>query len=75
VATRTTYDCDLCSNPIESGRTRIEVTIGTLAGMPTDIGTGRPAIDLCTQCNDELATYLTERRNPAPSREARTTPN
>ena len=61
MAACTTYHCDICGQPIESGRTRIEVTIGNLAGTPTDISTGRIAADLCPGCRDWLARRLTNR--------------
>jgi hypothetical protein len=56
----TAYRCDVCQTRIESGRTRIEVMVGTLAGMPIDLGTGRTAVDLCTECRDRLGGHLAE---------------
>lgn len=64
MATHTSYECDLCTHPIEFNRTRLEVTVGVLAGLPIDIGVGRTVIDLCPGCKDALATYLADRRTP-----------
>lgn len=73
MAACTTYRCDVCGRPIESNRTRLEITVGNLAGMPTDISTGRTAIDLCAGCRDGLTDYLTERRatNATPAHQRR----
>jgi hypothetical protein len=60
-----TYWCDGCGEKIKIDRTRLELAIGpALPSWPTDLGTGRPTIDRCSECRDDLVGYL-EGRNAA----------
>ena len=35
-------------------------TIGDLAGLPVDLGSGKPTLDLCAGCADELGKWVQE---------------
>jgi hypothetical protein len=57
------HACDDCGKTIEERRTRLEVTVGAPpAQIPIDIGTGRPTLDLCAGCRDELVSYFAGRK-------------
>ena len=56
--TNTTYSCDRCQQPAAEGRIRLVLAVGVLAGLPIDLGSGRPTMDLCGACVDQLAKWV-----------------
>ena len=61
--TETRYRCDRCGRLIESGRAVVALEAGPRPpSWPTRLASGRPAIDLCGPCLDELTSWL--RRPP-----------
>ena len=64
--TSTTYQCDRCGRPAAEGRIRLVLAVGAMAGVPIDQGSGRPTMDLCGACADELAKWFKiERSDPS----------
>ena len=63
----TTYTCDRCGSALDAARAVVTVQAGaTPPAWPTDPETGRPALELCARCLDELSTWL----RPGPPRQA-----
>ena len=61
--TECTHRCDRCGDTIDGDRLKLAVVIGTAPStMPVDLATGRPAVDLCPTCRDDLAAWLAERK-------------
>ena len=58
--TTTSVTCDRCQQPALEGRVRLSLTIGNVGGLPNDVGTGRPSLDLCQVCAGELAKWLAD---------------
>ena len=55
----TTYTCDRCSLSITVGRTVLTVEAGsTPPSWPTRTESGRPTLDLCHECMDDLNTWI-----------------
>jgi hypothetical protein len=40
---------------------KLALTIGTVAGLPNDLATGRPALEVCAGRAEKLATWLNTR--------------
>jgi hypothetical protein len=61
--TETTTRYDGCTVKVDGDRLKLAATLGTAPSTwPIDWATGRPAIDLCPTCRDDLAAWLTERK-------------
>jgi hypothetical protein len=59
--TQTVIVCDRCSSEIQADRTRLTVEGSAVAlPWPTDQGTGRPTLDLCSACLGHLGSWLAE---------------
>jgi hypothetical protein len=55
------YHCDRCGRLIEAGCVKLVAECGsTPATWSTDPASGRPDIDLCGPCPDELSTWVCE---------------
>ena len=55
--------CDRCKARIESGRVKLAMECGPAPPvLLIDIGTGRPTIDLCPRCFNDLLGWLAAAR-------------
>jgi hypothetical protein len=50
----TRYTCDRCKQPAQDCRIRLVAA----SGVPVDLAPGRPTLELCAGCSEELAKWV-----------------